>query len=246
MPVTMSQACGRSLFLSLLILAECTRSIKCWQGRPRRRSSLFSPMQRAFLPLSTNIAVARRVSRLLLSSSSSHNGEKEPSHERKSKIRSGLSNMVSKIKKPTYASELERLEKENHRLREALEEAQYENGRLRYETYNRIVLETFEGERKLRRAENEIDDDASMTMSGEEMLTDESLWCDELEDGACPIEPSISFGEALRDRAYWLVGLLALQSCSGIILARNEALLANHPVSKWIQCSTSVQVISNA
>ena len=44
------------------------------------------------------------------------------------------------------------------------------------------------------------------------------------------MEPTISFGEALRDRAYWLVGLLVMQSCSGIILSRNEVLLANHPV----------------
>ena len=40
----------------------------------------------------------------------------------------------------------------------------------------------------------------------------------------------VSFGEALRDRAYWLVGLLLMQSFSGIILSRNEALLADHPV----------------
>ena len=45
----------------------------------------------------------------------------------------------------------------------------------------------------------------------------------------CPLEPTISFGEALRDRAYWLVGLLLMQSFSGIILSRNEALLADHP-----------------
>lgn len=46
----------------------------------------------------------------------------------------------------------------------------------------------------------------------------------------CPVEPTISFGAALRDRAYWLVGLLLMQSFSGIILSRNEALLADHPV----------------
>jgi Mg/Co/Ni transporter MgtE len=75
--------------------------------------------------------------------------------------------------------------------------------------------------------------DIPMTLTGEEMLMEEaSQWCDELEDDACPLEPTISFGEALRDRAYWLVGLLIMQSCSGIILARNEVLLANHPVSE--------------
>jgi hypothetical protein len=65
-----------------------------------------------------------------------------------------------------------------------------------------------------------------------EELEDGTQWCDELEDGSCPVEPTISFTEALRDRSYWLVGLLMLQSFSGIILARNEALLAEHPVSK--------------
>lgn len=46
----------------------------------------------------------------------------------------------------------------------------------------------------------------------------------------CPVEPNISFMDALKSRANWLVGLLALQSCSGFILARNEALLQDHPV----------------
>lgn len=54
--------------------------------------------------------------------------------------------------------------------------------------------------------------------------------CDEYADGACPIEPDISFKDALKDRAYWLVGLLTLQSMSGFILARNEDLLQTHPV----------------
>ena len=46
----------------------------------------------------------------------------------------------------------------------------------------------------------------------------------------CPVEPNISFMDALKSRANWLVGLLALQSCSGFILARNEVLLQDHPV----------------
>ncbi|KAL7553855.1 hypothetical protein ACHAWF_017417 [Thalassiosira exigua] len=48
--------------------------------------------------------------------------------------------------------------------------------------------------------------------------------------GECPVEPNVSFGDAFRSRAYWLVGLLALQSCSGFILSRNELLLQDHPV----------------
>lgn len=48
--------------------------------------------------------------------------------------------------------------------------------------------------------------------------------------GECPMEPNITFLDAMKSRAGWLVGLLAMQSCSGFILARNEALLQNHPV----------------
>ena len=54
--------------------------------------------------------------------------------------------------------------------------------------------------------------------------------CDEYEDGTCPIEPHLTFQDALRDRAYWLVGLLTLQSMSGFILQRNEVLLQSHPI----------------
>lgn len=46
----------------------------------------------------------------------------------------------------------------------------------------------------------------------------------------CPMEPDVTFKDALKSRAYWLVGLLALQSCSGFILSQNEALLQEHPV----------------
>jgi len=48
--------------------------------------------------------------------------------------------------------------------------------------------------------------------------------------GECPVEPALTFVDALKSRANWLVGLLALQSCSGFILSRNELLLQDHPV----------------
>ena len=48
--------------------------------------------------------------------------------------------------------------------------------------------------------------------------------------GECPVEPNITFVDAMKSRARWLVGLLALQSCSGFILSRNEILLQDHPV----------------
>lgn len=48
--------------------------------------------------------------------------------------------------------------------------------------------------------------------------------------GECPVEPNITFVDAMKSRARWLVGLLVLQSCSGFILSRNEILLQDHPV----------------
>ena len=107
------------------------------------------------------------------------------------------------------------LQEENGLLRDAIRNLKEENAKLKQRA-NNIVLESFEGEGR---------------MIGDEFAGgEEALWCDELEDGSCPLEPTISFGEALRDRAYWLVGLLIMQSLSGIILIRNEALLADHPV----------------
>ena len=132
------------------------------------------------------------------------------------------------------SDEVARLQEENQRLREALTRVEMENSRLHHEFDNRIVLEVFEGEGKQKQLSEA--EECSLTLTGEEMLGDKSAvrsnTADTLEQGACPIEPDVSFGEALRDRAYWLVGLLILQSCSGIILAQNEALLTNHPVSE--------------
>jgi hypothetical protein len=108
--------------------------------------------------------------------------------------------------------ELERLRRENILLRETVIKLEAENEKLQQDFANRIVIETFEGEGKIRKAREEAleeedgdDEDASfMLMSEEQMLYDDpAQWCDELEDGACPVEPAISFGEALRDRAYW-------------------------------------------
>lgn len=48
--------------------------------------------------------------------------------------------------------------------------------------------------------------------------------------GECPVEPNVTFVDAMKSRAAWLVGLLVMQSCSGFILSRNEMLLQDHPV----------------
>ena len=125
------------------------------------------------------------------------------------------------------------LEEENRRLKKYVEQ-QYEKAAApeKKTARKRIVLETFEGEGLF----DSITSDAS-SQSQQYSLADidqegddSELWCDVLDGDECPVEPRISFGEALRDRAYWLVGLLIMQSLSGIILSRNEMLLANHPV----------------
>lgn len=125
------------------------------------------------------------------------------------------------------------LKEENAILRETIRQLELENERLSSRA-SKIVIENFEGLGKFGpewleadNAEKDLEPTPGITMSEEEM---EQMWCDELDGDTCPLEPTISFGEALRDRALWLVGLLALQSCSGFILSRNEMLLANHPV----------------
>ena len=70
----------------------------------------------------------------------------------------------------------------------------------------------------------------SASSSSTSLSTEDECGDNEYDAFTCPIEPDVSFGDALRDRAYWLCGLLAMQSLSGFILARNEVLLQNHPV----------------
>ena len=130
-------------------------------------------------------------------------------------------------------TELAILKEENNILRETVRQLEQENERL-HKNAGMIVIENFEGERStpskwFGAMQGDDVEMQGITMTGEQ-IEGYPLWCDELEEDTCPIEPTISFGEALRDRAYWLVGLLALQSCSGFILSRNEILLARHPV----------------
>lgn len=154
------------------------------------------------------------------------------------------------LEAPTSPEAWEELETENRLLRGTIRQLEIENDRL--SSQQRVVLESFEGEGWYRQNRDTLRDSESegimvggdeiidwgITLTEAEMANDfrsiedeeAAMWCDELEDDACPVEPTTSFGEALRDRAYWLVGLLVMQSCSGIILSRNEALLANHPV----------------
>ncbi|VEU39167.1 unnamed protein product [Pseudo-nitzschia multistriata] len=128
---------------------------------------------------------------------------------------------------------IQKLEEENERLKKFVEQ-QHQRGAgtvsaKKNNNDKTIVLERFEGEHLF-----DFDTEPSTSsLSSQAVATNEmkeELWCDVLDGDQCPVEPSVSFGEALRDRAYWLVGLLIMQSLSGIILSRNELLLANHPV----------------
>lgn len=62
---------------------------------------------------------------------------------------------------------------------------------------------------------------------------EESEWCDILDDGTpdplCKEETAKEFLVALRSRASWLVGLLLVQSFSGIVLADYKTLIQTHP-----------------
>jgi len=125
---------------------------------------------------------------------------------------------------------------ENDLLRKTVRQLELENERLKQGS-SKIIIESFEGEGRGRQRIDEVawydsssDFDTEVISMSSMELEEVPLWCDELDDDTCPLEPTISFLDAMRDRAYWLVGLLALQSCSGFILSRNEALLENHPV----------------
>jgi len=156
-----------------------------------------------------------------------------PLAQRKSsRFRSAIKRIVpfqSTSRDDLSGEDMKVLKSENNLLRDTIRQLEDENQRLKQRA-NKIVLENFEGERFFQDdIENQKMEGVGITLTGDEIGQNE-LWCDELDGDECPVEPSVSFGEALRDRAYWLVGLLLMQSFSGIILSRNEALLADHPV----------------
>mmetsp|Transcript_42679 Transcript_42679/g.77955 ORF Transcript_42679/g.77955 Transcript_42679/m.77955 type:complete len:286 (+) Transcript_42679:146-1003(+) len=134
-----------------------------------------------------------------------------------------LSSSSSSSASPT-SEELTTLKQENQLLQERLELLQIQNDQLLLEKATvpyeqRLILEDFEGEGILTLDDDvcEFDDQSNTWMSGGGL-------------GECPIEPNLTFLDAMKSRANWLVGLLALQSCSGFILSRNEMLLQDHPV----------------
>lgn len=97
------------------------------------------------------------------------------------------------------------LAEENSLLRETIRQLELENERLK-NSASRIVIESFEGEGRMppesfwfegmgSSAPPEQQQNEGITMSSEEIMeAPQQLWCDELDDDACPVEPTISFG----------------------------------------------------
>ncbi|KAL9178630.1 hypothetical protein ACHAXT_001968 [Thalassiosira profunda] len=149
--------------------------------------------------------------------------------------------------------ELTKLRRENELLQERLTLLQTQNDQLlrqqkespeadRVSYEQRLILEDFEGEgipfevefknamSRIRTAGDGTEDDDELGLS--DPIEDDVCEYDDASNswGECPVEPNVTFADAMKSRAYWLVGLLALQSCSGFILSRNELLLQDHPV----------------
>lgn len=148
-----------------------------------------------------------------------------------------ISNLMASLPRNSSADEgdstltkISILEQENEILKQTIKELERENDALeRSHRRQRIILENFEGEDETDWWDEELQESAQNRSYADFSSLQEDDTCIEFEDGACPIEPDVSFTDALQDRAYWLVGLLTLQSMSGLILAKNEALLQTHP-----------------
>jgi hypothetical protein len=148
-----------------------------------------------------------------------------------------ISNLMASLPRNSIGDEgdsamtkISTLEQENHILRQSIKELERENDALeKSHRRQRIILENFEGEDETDWWDEELQESSQNRSYDDSSFVPEDDTCIEFEDGACPIEPDVSFADALQDRAYWLVGLLTLQSMSGLILARNEALLQTHP-----------------
>ena len=139
---------------------------------------------------------------------------------------------------PSLMSKLNLLQQENQILRLTIKELDNENQALESQRRIPAVIEAFEGE-GITIQNPWWNGNGGDSMDGEvlavgtmaaTMVTGIEKCDDRSDDGTCPLEPGVSFKDSLMDRAYWLVGLLVIQSMSGFILARNELLLQTHPV----------------
>jgi len=158
------------------------------------------------------------------------------SRKGKGKRRLFLTSLFSRSK----TSKILELEKENESLRASLLVLDREKTLLEdTQAQQRIILENFEGENgsDFNSTWWDVPKNRGLILDSDTFQIDDSNEqdievCDVAldDEGNCPTEPDVTFNEALKERGNWLVGLLALQSCSGFILARNEALLQAHPV----------------
>jgi cation transporter-like permease len=92
-----------------------------------------------------------------------------------------------------------------------------------YESFDIRMLHIEKG--KVDNDSNDNDDSSLLVNKFDDSAINESS-----DSYQCPLEHhTVTFQSALFDRAGWLMGLLAFQSCSSFILASNERLIQAHP-----------------
>ena len=152
-------------------------------------SRMLSIRRQQFTPSSSSQIILQQQSQASSSSTSSLETEN-----------SSLRDMIKQLEE-----ENENLKKIQHQQQE-IQEKQSTARRNNNNNNNnkKIILETFEGEHMFDSLPNNNTNNMMMDMDGDN--DDDELWCDSLDGDTCPLEPTLSFGEALRDRAVWLVG----------------------------------------
>ena len=188
--------------------------------------SYYSP--RSLLSPSRHICTksTRSTFTLASSSSSSSSLSRMLSIRRQQFTPSSSSQIILQQQSQASSSSTSSLETENSSLRDMIKQLEEENENLKKIQHQqqeipekqsttrrnnssnnnnkKIILETFEGEHMFDSLPDNNTNNMMMNMDGDN--DDDELWCDSLDGDTCPLEPTLSFGEALRDRAVWLVG----------------------------------------
>ena len=186
--------------------------------------SYYSP--RSLLSPSRHICTKSTRSTFTLTSSSSSSLSRMLSIRRQQFTPSSSSQIILQQQSQASSSSTSSLETENSSLRDMIKQLEEENENLKEIQHQqqeiqekqsttrrnnssnnnnkKIILETFEGEHMFDSLPNNNTNNMMMDMDGDN--DDDELWCDSLDGDTCPLEPTLSFGEALRDRAVWLVG----------------------------------------
>ena len=186
--------------------------------------SYYSP--RSLLSPSQHICTKSTRSTFTLTSSSSSSLSRMLSIRRQQFTPSSSSQIILQQQSQASSSSTSSLETENSSLRDMIKQLEEENENLKKIQHQqqeiqekqsttrrnnssnnnnkKIILETFEGEHMFDSLPDNNTNNMMMNMDGDN--DDDELWCDSLDGDTCPLEPTLSFGEALRDRAVWLVG----------------------------------------